>query len=111
MKTETGFIESGDRYRFDFKECTPDKGWAQIDTNQDAWYFGQWANPTTLEIVAYVEGDYKKRTAESKEEFVEAIRGIQEFHNTYDKFIGIDPMLREPIKQAFQDLGLGDLLH
>lgn len=101
----------GDRYRFDWKQCTPDKGWAQLDTRQDAWYFGQWANPTTLQIVGYAEGDVTRQTAETREEFCKAIREIKDFHDKYDKFLGIDPMLREEIAEAFRDLGLGDLLH
>ncbi len=36
MKTATGFQAMSDRYKFDFKLCTPAKGWAQLDTRQDA---------------------------------------------------------------------------
>ena len=36
----------GDRYVYDFGLCTYEKGWAQVDTAQDASYFGTWANPT-----------------------------------------------------------------
>ncbi len=33
-------FHSTERYRFDFRLCTKEKGWTQYDTNQDAWYFG-----------------------------------------------------------------------
>ena len=32
--------ESGDRYRFDFDLCSCARGWAQVDTAQDASWFG-----------------------------------------------------------------------
>ena len=33
----------GDRYVYDFGLCNHEKGWAQVDTAQDASYFGKWA--------------------------------------------------------------------
>ena len=47
MIRETSF-EPSDRYQFDSGECSAANGYAQIDTGQDAWYFGQWANPHDL---------------------------------------------------------------
>ena len=38
----------GDRYVYDFGLCRYEKGWAQIDTAQDASFFGTWADPTRL---------------------------------------------------------------
>ena len=46
----------GSRYEFDGK-LTSDQGWVQYDTDQDAWYFGVWVNPTMRCIVSYAEGD------------------------------------------------------
>ena len=46
-----------DRYPYDFRVCTIARGWAQIDTGQDASYYGQWINPAKREIFAYCEGD------------------------------------------------------
>ena len=40
----------GDRYVYDFGLCSYENGWAQVDTAQDASYFGTWANPTRLMI-------------------------------------------------------------
>ena len=106
------FFESTDRYKFDFSLCTPEKGYAQVDTGQDAWYFGTWANPTELKIVNYCEGDVTIQTAETDVEFASAIREIQIWNNLQGwKFIGIDPMLREEIANEFKRVGLGDLLH
>ena len=40
--------ENADRYKYDFDVCHFGKGWAQIDTSEDAYYYGQWANPCLL---------------------------------------------------------------
>ena len=57
MKEQTAFDPMTDRYSFDFKLCTPKNGWAQVDTSQDASYFGTWANPFERKTVSYCEGD------------------------------------------------------
>jgi hypothetical protein len=42
-----------DRYLYDFGLCSNASSWAQVDTAQDASYFGTWANPTWLPISNY----------------------------------------------------------
>ena len=64
----------GDRYIYDFGLCTYEKGWAQVDTAQDASYFGTWANPTRLMIFSYCKGDTTLKEAASPEEFVAELR-------------------------------------
>ena len=44
---------AADRYTYDFGLCSYENGWAQVDTAQDASYFGTWANPTRLMIFSY----------------------------------------------------------
>ena len=56
----------GDRYTYDFGLCSFENGWAQIDTAQDASYFGTWANPTRLMIFSYCEGDTTLKEAASR---------------------------------------------
>ncbi len=110
MKKEHSFM-SADRYLFDFRLCRVSDGWAQIDTSQDASYYGQWANPFTLEIVSYVEGDVYRNTAESPEEFVAELRSIKAWTiERGHRFIGIDPGLLEQPKKRLVELGLGDLM-
>ena len=48
------FVMEGDRYPMDFGGP---RGFYQIDTYQDAPYFGLWCNPHTLQLVQYAEGD------------------------------------------------------
>ena len=49
MKTEKTFCNS-DRYIFDWNYCNFKKGFAQIDTTEDASYFGNWVNFKNLEL-------------------------------------------------------------
>ena len=112
MATKTHEFISADRYRWDFDICAPSKGFAQVDTDQDAWYYGNWANPTTFTLVEYAEGDVYTTVAESAEEFRAEIQKIVDFcERNGHKFLGIDPMLNEAIRQAFIDVGLERFLH
>ena len=112
MQTTRGFIEMGDRYRFDFEDCTIAKGFAQIDTSQDAWYYGTWANPFTKQIVSYCEGDVIVQQSESPQEFTAEIRSIKKWNEDSGfRFIGIDPGFSSKLQKEFVALGLLDLLH
>ena len=92
----------GDRYLFDFERCQAKDGWAQFDTNGDAWYYGHWVNPLTLELVGYAEGDVTYLQAESPDEFVDEVR------RWMDTMPGgrIDHMCRPKIIAALIALGL-----
>ena len=106
------FMENIERYHFDFGECSHHLGYAQVDTCQDAPYFGIWTNPTILTTVQYMEGDVYRDTAESVEEYVEFIRKFKaDMEKSGRKFRGIDPMLKDEISDRFKEIGLGDLLH
>jgi hypothetical protein len=50
-------FEPGDRYRYDFNLCSCARGWAQVDTAQDASWFGTWGSPTERTILNFAEGD------------------------------------------------------
>lgn len=112
MIENRSFIEDKTRYDYDSGACGPDKGYAQIDTAQDASWYGQWANPTTRVIVAFIEGDLIVKLAESDDEFVAEIRAISAFEESQGRGAArIDPGLRKGVRGAFEALGLGDLLH
>ena len=111
MKTERLF-ESTDRYVFDFKLCTTGKGYAQLDTSQDAWYFGTWINPFEMKIVSYCEGDITIQTAENLDEFLKEVQTIKSWNEENDhKFYGIDPGFNEKLQKKFKEVGLGEYLH
>lgn len=56
--TITREFAPADRYIYDFKYCSTSNGWAQIDTSQDASYFGQWINPAKRLIFCLLRGRY-----------------------------------------------------
>jgi len=101
-----------DRYRYDFGPCSYEHGFAQIDTAQDASYFGTWANPSTLVIFSYCEGDTTHTQCESVEEFAAELRSIDAWNveNGHGP-ARIDPGLNPAMKEAFERIGLADLLH
>jgi len=112
MKTIRDFDGFTSRYQFDFDLCSAPKGYAQIDTSQDASYFGIWANPDLLIVATYCEGDITVRIAESDAEFVAEIREIKRWNeDNGHRFSGIDGMCNETLIDRFEALGLGDLLH
>jgi len=112
MEISRSFDMYADRYTFDFHFCTPAKGFAQVDTGQDASYFGTWANPTSLQIVSYCEGDVTRQKAETPEEFAAALRQLKEWNDEHGHgFLGIDPLCHPEIEEAFRSLGLDSLLH
>lgn len=112
MKRIEEFMENIERYHFDWGECSHHLGYAQVDTCQDAPYFGIWTNPTNLTTVSYMEGDVIREIAESVEEYVEHIRETKVSMEKFGRrFIGIDPMLNSETENRFKEIGLGDLLH
>ena len=111
IKIARGFNPMTDRYAFDFDRCTAAKGWAQLDTRQDASYYGTWANPELRQIINYCEGDITTTTMDTDEEFVAEIRKWADWVNEHDWGPAqIDPGFPErPLFARFVELGLGDL--
>jgi hypothetical protein len=62
----------GDRYKYD---CSL-KGFAQVDTKNDASYYGTWTNPHTREIFTYCEGDTSLVRCSTDEEYQEELRSL-----------------------------------
>lgn len=101
-----------DRYTYDFGPCSYSNGWAQIDTEQDASYFGQWANPTSLKVFSYVEGDTCLHECGTADEFVTLLREIEAFEIEQGrKPARIDPGLGADMRAAFDALGIANMLH
>lgn len=112
MKTVTRNFLPSDRYLYDFKLCTTDKGWAQIDTSQDASYFGQWINPTKRKIFAYIEGDLILTQLDTDAELKEEVEEMKRWNEEQGHcFLGIDPGFSTDLKAALTTIGLGEYLH
>ena len=84
------FEPEADRYCFDFKHCTPSKGWLQFDTDQDAHYFGVWVNKSKRWIVTYAEGDVTIVKCPTVESFNMEIKGMCEFYGVEANIRTID---------------------
>ncbi len=76
---ERSFLDA-DRYLFDFRLCSPQKGWKQYDTNQDAWYFGVWVHPERREILTYAEGDVISIKCPTIQSFQAELNVMAEFY-------------------------------
>jgi hypothetical protein len=99
------------RYLFDFELRAPHKGWAQFDTTQDAFYYGNWVNPITLELVSYAEGDVVRTKCDDENEFKAELRRMVDWHKGHGFFKGIDGMCNPSIIAAFERLGFKESLH
>jgi len=112
MKIKRSFNGMTDRYAFDFGPCTYANGLAQIDTKQDASYFGTWCNPDSLKIVNYCEGDITVKTADNAEEFAAEIRDLAAWNDKHGWGpMKIDKGLGDEMAAKFEAIGLEDLLH
>jgi tRNA G10 N-methylase Trm11 len=105
MNTQKTFCNS-DRYTFDFNMCSYKKGFAQIETTEDASYFGNWINFKSLELVTYCEGDLTIIKCENVKEFKEQLLKTVSWFKKNKSFIGIDLMCSDEIKKDFNNLNL-----
>jgi hypothetical protein len=106
----------GDRYKYDCEKCQLSDGWAQLDSKQDASYYGQWANPLTLELQRYCEGDTARTKCDSEADFIAELTKCIEWNKEAGCWIGIDPgwpgqQITERITEAFTRMGFGEYLH
>lgn len=107
-----------DRYLYDFKVLTTGKGWAQLDSRQDASYYGHWINPARREIFGYCEGDTILTLCDTDAELVSELErmavwnaesGYREYRN--GKTIAIDTGFSEELRCACILSGIGEHLH
>jgi len=80
------------RYHFDNGECNPAQtDFCQVDTWQDASYFGVWADPVGLRVVKFIESEVYRHEFDSEAAFVEEVRSILQFNREGDGHASIDP--------------------
>jgi hypothetical protein len=105
--TRTEEFADGNRYQYDFGLC---RDFAQVNTSEDASWFGIWACPSRLVVFTFCEGDCLTVQCDTAAEFCDELRKVQAFADRQGKFLGIDPG-SDPVKvAAWEALGLGDLL-
>lgn len=100
-----------ERYLFDFDLCTAKKGWAQVDTTNDAPYFGNWANPKLKKTVSYAEGDVVILTCDTEEEFIAEMKRTHSFFKSDGEWLGVDVGLDKDARTPWDNMGLGYLLY
>ena len=101
----------GDRYIYDFGLCSAKYGFSQIDTHDDAWYYGNWANPFRRIIFSYTEGDCTLIECDTDAEFVAEIQSIIQWHKTMGGYAKIDALCVESAISRWSELGLTKHLH
>ena len=101
-------VEEYGRGRYDWTLTAAD-GWAQLDTGQDAPWYGAWAHAGSRTVVVYAEGDETKTVCRDGEAFADEVRRFAAFHGT--DWRGVDTGMNEETRRRFQELGLGALLH
>jgi hypothetical protein len=102
----------GDRYKYDFGECSTKEGWAQVDTRQDASYFGNWCNPMKRQWLSYTGGDVTRVECDTDKEFLGCVLQTLACYEAHDgKRPAIDPGFNVELKAAFERLGLKAWLH
>ena len=112
VRIERSFHELSVRYHWDFEECPFDQGWCQIDTRQDAPYYGTWCSADRREIVNFCEGDLTRTICDTDEEFVEQLRDFRDHMDAGGWGpCRIDPGLVDAVRARYVALGAGDLLH
>lgn len=95
-----------DRYGYDC--LLVPRGWAQLDTDQDAAYYGMWASLDALTLFAYCEGDCTTTECSTAEELAAEIRRAAAWHQRMDGWLRIDPC--NGSKEQWAAAGLADLL-
>jgi hypothetical protein len=111
VSTSSEFIIDGCRYQYDGGLPAD---FAQLDTSEDASYYGNWASAKRLVLFSYCEGDCTTTICETREEFKAEIEKFQAFCDRVGyRFLGIDPgWTHTPEKlQPWDDCGLSHLIH
>lgn len=80
-----------ERYGVDFADSFTAEGWEQFDTDQDAWYFGQWVNPKTMTTLCYCEGDWSVVECADKDAYNAEIQSIIDSYGEGRIALVIDP--------------------
>lgn len=100
---------NGSRYFYDFGLPAD---FAQLDTSEDASYYGNWASPTRRVLYSYCEGDCTTTVCTTDEEFKAEIQKFLDFCDRIGyRFLGVDPGLKPGAKEPWEAMGLAHLLH
>ncbi len=110
-KTTTTCDDIHDRYAIDWELCSPATAtrWAQLDTEADAAWFGQWVNPFRRIVLAYCEGELQVTRCDDDRELAVELHRIADWHRQHDRWKGIDPW-NDALARRLDEAGAGDLM-
>lgn len=111
MATKKREHASADRYRYDMGLCSYENGFSQVDTSQDAWYYGTWANPEKFIIFNYCEGDCTTTICDDKDDFIKEMMETINWNIEGGYWKGIDAGMDESNIAQWESLGFKDFLH
>jgi hypothetical protein len=104
-------FEPSDRYRYDFDPCSCARRWAQVDTAQDASWFGTWASHSERMILNFAEGDVTRTVWDTDEELAAALLDLDRWSRDHGYGPAwIDPRFDPTLKAVFEAVGLADML-
>ena len=100
-----------DRYAIDWELCSPASAtrWAQLDTEADAAWFGQWVNPFRRIVLAYREGELQVTRCADDQELAAELHRIADWHREHDRWRGLDPW-NETLGRRLDEVGVGKLI-
>lgn len=111
MRKEYEHQPDSSRYDYDRLLWNPENGFSTIDTGQDFSHYGTWANPETLIIFKFIEGDCRTTFCDNIEEFKEEILSFIKWNEMNGiKFDGISPGSNKKAIDLWEALGFKDLL-
>lgn len=104
------------RYLYDNKLMNA--GFAQVDSRQDASYFGTWISPTKRILFNYCEGDCTITKCDTDAELLAELDRMEKWNAengerrySNGKAIGIDPGFDADLKAACIAAGLTEYVH
>lgn len=104
INTQRTFRPSS-RYEFD-RDLNEGIGWTQVDTEQDASYFGNWTNPTERSWFSYTEGDICIVTCDTDEDYIAYVNETMNWYLLRENRRPFFDFLSPAIKAEFERLGL-----
>jgi hypothetical protein len=108
MSTITREFVEADRYLYDHQLIS--QGFAQVDTDSDAAWYGTWAHPGRRVIFSYSEADCTTTECATPEEFRQELERVRHWHRRNGRFLGVDPGTDPARRQAWIAAGCGEFL-
>ena len=104
--TRQDIYVGGNRYRYDFRLCRYSDGWLQIDSYQDASYYGHWLHLSQRIFIGFAEGDEYVITFDSVDEMCTYVRDWIEYERDLGYIAWIDEYHQ---MEELKAIGLDDL--